>query len=59
MWKFPPKHHGFVEWGCLVWTGDGITHEAVNYSRVFWDFGSLEVSNVPFLMIISQNIGME
>ena len=38
MWKFPTLHHGFVERGCLVWTGDGI----------WWDYlwqWSLEASS--------------
>ena len=27
MWKIPTKNHGFVERGCIVWTGDGIILE--------------------------------
>ena len=37
MWGYFPywKNHGFVERGCLVWTGDGMT---IDSGHLTWDF---------------------
>ena len=34
MWKFPTKNHGFVERGCLIWTGEGL----ICFLWLFWSY---------------------